>query len=63
MVIEREKLQKIRDKAIKELKKWQDDSDYESAHMVADQVLCEVLEAIGLGVIVDEYHKIGKWYA
>lgn len=63
MVIEREKLQKIRDKAIKELKEQQGNRDYEIAHSVADRVLCEVLEAIGLGVIVKEYDEIGKWYA
>jgi hypothetical protein len=63
MVIEREKLQKIRDKAIKRLKELQDGYGIEEAHMEADNILCEVLEAMGLFVIVEEYAKIDKWYA
>ena len=48
---------------VKRLKAAQQDSDIESAHAEADQVLCDLLEAIGFKAIVREYHKVSKWYA
>lgn len=37
--------------------------DVESAHVDADQVLCDLLEALGYKQIVEEYDKVKKWYA
>lgn len=48
---------------VKRLKAAQQDSDIESAHAEADQVLCDLLEAIGFKAIVREYDKVSKWYA
>jgi len=32
-------------------------------HCMADEILCEYLELLGQHEIVEEYEKIGKWYA
>ena len=37
--------------------------DTEGAHCDADSILCEVLRATGFGDLVDEYHKVDKWFA
>lgn len=39
------------------------DDDIEVAHFEADDVLCDLLTAIGYGEVVAEYSKIRKWYA
>ena len=41
----------------------QKNTDFEAAHYEADQILLEVLLALGLNDIVEEYEKINKWYA
>lgn len=48
---------------MKRLKEAQQGSDVESAHAEADQVLCDLLEALGYTKIVEEYDKVSKWYA
>ena len=53
-----------KEKAIEVLKQIQEDSrDTEKSHIYADTVLCDLLKALGLGDVVVEYDKIGKWYA
>ena len=37
--------------------------DIEIAHKEADVVLCQLLFTLGYGDVVDEYHRIYKWYA
>jgi hypothetical protein len=37
--------------------------DAEVWHIDADRVLCELLEDLGYKKVVDEWHKISKWYA
>lgn len=37
--------------------------DQESAHVDADDVLCELLVYLGFKEVVEEYHQIPKWYA
>lgn len=48
---------------IKRLKAAQEDHDTESAHAEADDVLCDLLKELGYIKIVEEYHKVSKWYA
>ena len=48
---------------MKRLKAAQQDHDTESAHFEADDVLCELLKALGYTKIVEEYDKVKKWYA
>jgi hypothetical protein len=45
---------------LKELSKWR---DIENAHMEADNVLCKLLTLLGYQKVVDEFEKVGKWYA
>ena len=45
------------------LKAAQENPDVESAHADADQVLCDLLEFLGYKKVVEEYHKVEKWYA
>lgn len=40
-----------------------DDSDCEAAHEEADDILCEILNNLGYGEVVDAYNNIEKWYA
>jgi hypothetical protein len=51
------------DQAIKELKELQKSSDTELAHSLADDILCDLLEELGLIDVVIEYEKIEKWFA
>ena len=37
--------------------------DVEVAHAEADKVLCELLEKLGYGEVVEAWKKIPKWYA
>lgn len=48
---------------ITELKELQSFSDFEAAHSMADSLLCEFLESIGHKDIVEEFDKVGKYYA
>lgn len=48
---------------MKRLKEAQESSDTESAHADADEVLCDLLEALGYKKVVEAYNKVDKWYA
>lgn len=48
---------------MKRLKAAQQNEDIESAHADADNVLCDLLLKLGYTKIVEEYHKVNKWYA
>ena len=37
--------------------------DKEDAHILADKVLCDLLESLGYVEIVEEFNSIHKWYA
>lgn len=39
------------------------EADPERAHSEADNLLCETLQALGCVEIVEQYHKVHKWYA
>jgi len=52
-----------REDAIKRLKKAQTNDDRELAHVQADLVLTLLLTSLGYADVVEEYEKIGKWYA
>jgi hypothetical protein len=49
--------------ALAKLKEAQATDDRERAHRDADEVLCDLLKALGMADIVAEYDKIAKWYA
>lgn len=50
-------------KYMEALKAAQQNNDTESAHVNADDILCNLLEDLGYKPIVEEYHKVDKWYA
>lgn len=52
-----------RERAIEELRKQQTECDTEVAHGEADAVLCDLLISLGFSDVVDEYHKVEKWFA
>lgn len=52
-----------KEQAIEELKKAQNMRDPEVAHTTADNVLCDLLTALGHADVVAEFEKIDKWYA
>jgi len=52
-----------KEEAIETLKTLGKDLDVEVAHKEADVVLCQLLFTLGYGDVVDEYHRIYKWYA
>lgn len=50
-------------KYMEDLKAEQQNDDIEEAHANADGTLCNLLKDLGYGPIVEEYHKVPKWYA
>ena len=52
-----------REEALEELVVLKHDSDTEMAHVHADDVLCQLLTALGYKDVVTAYRDIGKWYA
>jgi len=58
-------LEKImtREEAINKLKILQSLGDKEIAHCNADDVICDLLKALGYEDVVKEYDEIDKWYA
>lgn len=52
-----------RAEAVKLLKAQQENGDTETAHAVADSIICDLLETLGYGDVVAEYRKVEKWYA
>ncbi len=49
--------------AIDKLKEQQGNWDKFEAHVIANDVLCELLIATGYEDVVKEYIKINNWYA
>lgn len=52
-----------RENYIRRLKEQQDNPDWEAAHGEADDILIDVLKALGYEDIVREWCKVNKWYA
>lgn len=50
-------------KAIEALKQVQKNTDPESAHPKADEVLCDLLNSLGYADVVAEYENVRRWYA
>ena len=49
-------------KAIRKLKRLAH-ADTETGHFEGDAILCKLLDALGYGDVVVEWHKLSKWYA
>ena len=48
-------------KLIKEAQESQNSP--EEDHIIADEYLCELLESLGYGEVVEEWRKVHKWYS
>ena len=53
-----------------DIKKYEDamrqqinNDDTETAHLLADEILCDVLCELGYKNLVDLFYKVDKWYA
>ena len=51
------------EKAKRELIELQGMVDTETAHILADDILCQLLDDLGFEEVTEQYHKIRKWYA
>lgn len=49
--------------ALAVLRELANSDDTETAHYDADDILCEILTALGYTEIVDAYNAIDKWYS
>ena len=52
----------VRQNAIEKLRSFQGDKE-QDYHIEADDILCELLEYLGYGDVVEEYNKLDKWYS
>lgn len=52
-----------RGEAIDRLRELQHGEDIELDHETADEILCNLLDSLGYGDVVEEWKKINKWYA
>lgn len=54
---------KLKQEAIDAIKNECFSGDTEIDHSMADGILCELLEKLGYSEVVEEYHKVDKWFA
>ena len=59
---QRNKQERIKDYTEK-MREIATNPDCEAAHFNADELLCELLEELGYGEVVEVYHEVCKWYA
>lgn len=59
----RKKKADIIKEAVEKLEVIEKSGDTEAGHMEADDILCNVLTALGCKEIADAFEKIDKWYA
>lgn len=52
-----------REEAVEKLKALHKNGDRESAHVYADEILCEFLKSLGYSDVVEAWDGVGKWYA
>ena len=53
----------VKEDVIAKLKEEQENDDYELAHCNADELLCKLLEKLDCKDVVQEFIKVGRWYA
>lgn len=53
---------KAKEQCLIALKTLQKSWDTEVAHVEADRALCDLLIALGMNDVVEEYEKVNKWY-
>ena len=55
--------QKLLDKYKQKMSEAIDNDDKEVGHVMCDGVLCDLLDELGFGEVVEIYDKQCKWYA
>lgn len=60
-----ERNRKLLETALGQMVQQQKDNntDYEDAHYKADNILCDILKALGFGELVDAFEDVGKYYS
>lgn len=53
----------IKKEVIAKLIECQNNHNTETAHINADDLLCEFLTALGYADVVAEYNEVSKWFA
>ena len=54
----------LTEEAVKKLQALQEPAgDTEAQHGEADAILCSLLRTLGYHEVVEEWHKVPKWYA
>lgn len=53
----------MRDEWVAKMREIASGDDTEAAHSMADNLLCCVLSHLGYNDVVQEFLKVGKWYA
>lgn len=61
--IETKQNEKLLNESIHKMIEISSDDDEESAHVNADNLLCEVLRKLGFGELVNVYERVHKWYS
>lgn len=59
----RKKKADIIKEAVEKLEAIEKSGDTEGGHIEADDILCDVLKALGCKEVVDAFEKLDKWYA
>ena len=52
----------VYEKILKEMEQAIQMTDYEAAHSLEDELLCELLDSLGFQDVVETYWKGNKWY-
>jgi len=52
-----------KEEALELLRAYANLDNPEEAHILTDRVLCDLLVALGYEEVVNEFHKIEKWYS
>lgn len=54
---------KLNKKYLTQMNKCINNEDTEYAHIIADDILCDLLKDLGYTELIAVYEKINKWYA
>ena len=56
-------VKELNDKYLTQMKELEQEDDTERVHVVADGILCELLEELGYIELVATFRALHKWYA
>lgn len=53
----------LNDKYLSQMKELRYEDDTEHAHVVADEILCNLLDELGYKELVDAFDDLDRWYS